>query len=56
MAEEVSYLSGGGVDGLWWSGDGVRVGGINTTCGLVETVIGVIFTVLRKVGECGGEG
>jgi len=54
MAEEVSYLSGGGVEGLG-SGDGVRLGGINTTCGLVETVIGVIFTVLRKVGECGGE-
>jgi len=55
MAEEVSYLGGGGVEGLS-PGDGERVGGINTTCGLVETVIGVMFTVLRRVGECGGEG
>jgi len=38
------------------SGDGERVGGINTTWGLVGTVIGVMFTVLRKVGERGEDG
>ena len=38
------------------SGDGVRVGGINTTCGFVETVMGVMSVVLRRAGgECGGE-
>jgi len=49
------YLSGG-VEGLSGAGDEERVGGINTTCGLVDTVIGVMFTVLRRVGERGGEG
>lgn len=57
MTGEVGYLGGGGVDGGGVSGEGERVGGINTTCGFVETVIGVIFTVLRRVGERGdGDG
>jgi len=49
------YLSGG-VEGLSGAGDEERVGGINTTCGLADTVIGVMLTVLRRAGDRGGEG
>ena len=50
------YLSGGVEGVVNASGDGERVGGINTTCGFVGTVMGVMSVVLRRVGgECGGE-